>query len=68
MHRLVTVHTRDNQPTNQPTNDQRRHDTAAVSWRRVAVLFNIRHLYSEVKLYVCFVLENSQYDKQYSLD
>jgi len=24
----------------------------------VAVLFNIRHLYSEVKLCVCFVLEN----------
>jgi len=29
MHRLATVHVRDNQPTNnQPTNDQRRHDTA----------------------------------------
>jgi len=29
MHRLATVHARDNQPTNdQPTNDQRRHDTA----------------------------------------
>jgi len=29
MDRLATVHARDNQrPTNQPTNDQRRHDTA----------------------------------------
>jgi len=34
MHRLATVHARDDQPTNdqpttnQPTNDQRRHDTA----------------------------------------
>ena len=29
MHRLATVHARDNQPTNdQPTNDQQRHDTA----------------------------------------
>jgi len=35
MHRLATVHTRDNQPmtnqpttNDQPTNDQRRHDTA----------------------------------------
>ena len=35
MHRLATVHARDNQrpttnqpTTNQPTNDQRRHDTA----------------------------------------
>jgi len=35
MHRLATVHTRDNQqPTNdQPTNDQRRHDTAYLNKR-----------------------------------
>jgi len=34
------VHARDNQPTNQPTNDQRRHDTAYLNkrlfyWRKV---------------------------------
>jgi len=34
MHRLATVHVRDNQPTNdQPTNDQRRHDTAYLNKR-----------------------------------
>ena len=35
MHRLATVHERDNQrPTNdQPTNDQRRHDTAYLNKR-----------------------------------
>jgi len=35
MHRLATVHARDNQrPTNQPTtNDQRRHDTAYLNKR-----------------------------------
>ena len=39
MHRLATVHGRDNQrpttnqPTNQPTNDQRRHDTAYLNKR-----------------------------------
>jgi len=34
MHRLATVHSRDNQPTNdQPTNDQRRHDTACLNKR-----------------------------------
>jgi len=35
MHRLATVHARDNQPTtNQPTtNDQRRHDTADLNKR-----------------------------------
>ena len=33
-HRLATVHARDNQrPTNQPTNDQRRHDTAYLNKR-----------------------------------
>ena len=42
MHRLATVHARDNQPTNQrlttnqPTNDQQRHDTAYLNKR----LFN----------------------------
>jgi len=30
MHRLATVHARDNQPT---TNDQRRHDTAYLNKR-----------------------------------
>ena len=38
MHRLATVHARDNQPTNQPTtnqpiNDQWRHDTASLNKR-----------------------------------
>jgi len=40
MHRLATVHARDNQPTNQlpttnqpTTNDQRRHDTAYLNKR-----------------------------------
>ena len=34
MHRLATVHARDNQPTNdQPTNDQRRHDIAYLNKR-----------------------------------
>ena len=39
MHRLATVHARDNQPTNQPTtnqpttNNQRRHDTAYLNKR-----------------------------------
>ena len=38
MHRLATVHARDSQPTNQPTNnqptnDQRRHDTAYLNKR-----------------------------------
>jgi len=38
MHRLATVHARDDQPTNQPTtnqptNDQRRHDTAYLNKR-----------------------------------
>jgi len=34
MHRLATVHARDNEPTNQPTtNDQRRHDTAYLNKR-----------------------------------
>ena len=43
MHRLATVHARDDQPTNQrptnqpttnqPTNDQRRHDTAHLNKR-----------------------------------
>jgi len=35
MHRLATVHARDNQrPTNdQPTNDQLRHDTAYLNMR-----------------------------------
>jgi len=34
MHRLATLHARDNQPTNeQPTNDQRRHDTAYLNKR-----------------------------------
>ena len=33
MHRLATVHARDNQPINQPTNDQRRHDTAYLNKR-----------------------------------
>ena len=35
MHRLATVHARDNQPTinDQPTNDQRRHDTAYLNKR-----------------------------------
>jgi len=34
MHRLATVHARDNQATNdQPTNDQRRHDTAYLNKR-----------------------------------
>ena len=39
MHRLATVHVRDNQPTNdqrgngQPTNEQRRHDTAYLNKR-----------------------------------
>jgi len=44
MHRLATVHARDNQrpttnqpttnqPTNQPTNDQRRHDAAYLNKR-----------------------------------
>ena len=34
IHRLATVHARDNQPTNdQPTNDQRRHDTAYLNKR-----------------------------------
>jgi len=34
MHRLATVHARDNQPTNQQTtNDQRRHDTAYLNKR-----------------------------------
>jgi len=40
MHRLATVHARDNQrpttnqpKTNQPTNDQRRHDTAYLNKR-----------------------------------
>jgi len=41
MHRLATVHARDNQPTtqptnqptSQPTNDQRRHDTAYLNKR-----------------------------------
>jgi len=34
MHRLATVHARDNQPTNdQPTNDQRRHNTAYLNKR-----------------------------------
>ena len=39
MHRLATVHARDNQPTNQPNkqptndHDQRRHDTAYLNKR-----------------------------------
>jgi len=36
MHRLATVHTRDNQPTTNDvttTNDQRRHDTAYLNKR-----------------------------------
>jgi len=34
MHRLATVHARDNQPTNQATtNDQQRHDTAYLNKR-----------------------------------
>ena len=35
MHRLATVHARDNQPTNdqRPTNDQQRHDTAYLNKR-----------------------------------
>jgi len=34
MHRLATVHARDNQPTtNQPTNDQRRNDIAYLNKR-----------------------------------
>ena len=35
MHRLATVHARDNQPTtnDQPTNDQRRQDTAYLNKR-----------------------------------
>jgi len=34
MHRLATVHAHDNQrPTNQPTNDQRRQDTAYLNKR-----------------------------------
>jgi len=42
MHRLATVHARDNQrptnpttnqPNDQPTNDQRRHDTAYLNKR-----------------------------------
>ena len=34
MHRLATVHARYNQPTNdQPTKDQRRHDTAYLNKR-----------------------------------
>jgi len=34
MHRLATVHARDNQPTSQPTtNDQRRYDTAYLNKR-----------------------------------
>jgi len=34
MHRLATVHARDNKPTNQPkTNVQRRHDTAYLNKR-----------------------------------
>jgi len=34
MHRLATVHARDNQPTNdQPTTNQRRHDTAYLNKR-----------------------------------
>jgi len=34
VHRLATVHARDNQLTNQPTtNDQRRHDTAYLNKR-----------------------------------
>jgi len=36
MHRLATVHVRDNQPTNDQwpmTNDQRRHDTAYLNKR-----------------------------------
>ena len=34
MHRLATVHVRDNQPTNdQLINDQRRHDTAYLNKR-----------------------------------
>ena len=35
MHRLATVHARDNQPTNQPTNDQRRHDDTAYLNKRL---------------------------------
>ena len=42
MHRLATVHARDNQPTNQrydqPTNDQRRHDTAYLNVRRLIMI------------------------------
>ena len=36
MHRLATVHARDNQPTTndqRPTNDQQRHDTAYLNKR-----------------------------------
>ena len=40
MHRLATVHARDNQPT---TNDQRRHDTAYLN-KRLLYLGNLRRL------------------------
>ena len=42
MHRLATVHARDNQPTNQPTNDQRRHDTAYLN-KRLKISAEARH-------------------------
>ena len=40
MHRLATVHVRDNQPT---TNDQRRHDTAYLN-KRLFYLSKVRRL------------------------
>ena len=44
MHHLATVHARDNQrPTNQPTNDQRRHDTAYLN-KRLLYLRKVRRL------------------------
>ena len=47
MHRLATVHARDDQrPTNdQPTNDQRRHDTAYLN-KRLFYLRKVRRLKS----------------------
>ena len=44
MHRLATVHARDNQPTNRPTtNDQRRHETHDTAY------LNKRLFYTKVK-------------------
>ena len=48
MHRLATVHARDNQPTNdQPTNDQRRHDTAYLN-KRLFYQRKVRRLKNQV--------------------